>query len=133
MTTHRASEPVAGSVRLADRAAALGLGLALLAGIGWITGMICTVLERPFQERPRAPDRQSRSATLPLTSCEPAPRCPRAAVPCRLAGAEVSGGGTGRHLGRAGARTAPYSGRTVAKRLLVRSCAEWKVFLASSV
>ncbi|MFC5854350.1 morphogenic membrane protein MmpA [Streptomyces chlorus] len=127
--THRASRSVAAVVRPAARAVAFGPALAVLAGVGRIAGMVCTVLEWPFRARPCAPDRQSRSSSSLLTSCEPAPRRPlppspagaegracRRAAP-RLGGgelphrrAEASGGGTGRHLRRAGARAAPYSG-----------------------
>ncbi|MEF9907834.1 morphogenic membrane protein MmpA [Streptomyces sp. P9-A2] len=48
MTTCRASKPVAPAVRPTGRAMAFGLALAVLAGVGWIAGMIYTVLERPF-------------------------------------------------------------------------------------
>ncbi|MFI8307321.1 morphogenic membrane protein MmpA [Streptomyces sp. NPDC085927] len=48
MTTCRASEPVAAVVRPTGRAMALGLVLAGLAGVGWIAGMIYTVLEWRF-------------------------------------------------------------------------------------
>ncbi|MFC5672374.1 morphogenic membrane protein MmpA [Streptomyces incanus] len=155
MTTHRASRSVAAMVRPSERAVALGPAPAVLAGGGWIAGTVRTVPERPFRERPCAPGRQSRSAPSLLTSCEPAPRRPfrrrplpprwsrrvclppgcsatgwrRAAAPSRRNGrwrdrtASAPGGSTGRAV----------QWRTVAKRLLARSCAEWKVFLASSV
>lgn len=48
MTTHRGSDPVDPAVRPTGRATVLGLALAVLAGVGWIAGMIYTVMERPF-------------------------------------------------------------------------------------
>ncbi|MET8220740.1 morphogenic membrane protein MmpA [Streptomyces hirsutus] len=48
MTTRHGSDPVDPAVRPAGRAMAFGLALAVLAGVGWIAGMIYTVLERPF-------------------------------------------------------------------------------------
>ncbi|GGX96096.1 hypothetical protein GCM10010358_57400 [Streptomyces minutiscleroticus] len=43
MTTHRSPKPAA-SVGTADRAVTAALVLALLAALGWLGGMICTVL-----------------------------------------------------------------------------------------
>ncbi|CAM5679063.1 morphogenic membrane protein MmpA [Streptomyces hirsutus] len=48
MTTCRSFKPVDPTVRPTGRAMAFGLALAVLAGVGWIAGMIYTVLERPF-------------------------------------------------------------------------------------
>ncbi|MEG3630269.1 morphogenic membrane protein MmpA [Streptomyces poriticola] len=44
MTTHRAPEPAARPRRPVGRAATAGLALAALAGVGWIAGMIYTVV-----------------------------------------------------------------------------------------
>ncbi|MFF1277352.1 morphogenic membrane protein MmpA [Streptomyces marokkonensis] len=48
MTTHRAPEPVAADARPVERAVTVGLALAVLAGLGWIAGMICTPVEWPL-------------------------------------------------------------------------------------
>ncbi|GAA2570084.1 hypothetical protein GCM10010398_70120 [Streptomyces fimbriatus] len=48
MTTHRAPKPAAPSVQPVERAVTIGLVLAVLAGLGWIAGMIYTVLEWPL-------------------------------------------------------------------------------------
>ncbi|MFD7689583.1 morphogenic membrane protein MmpA [Streptomyces sp. NPDC059781] len=48
MTTHRAPEPVAADGRPAERAVTVGLALAVLAGLGWIVGMVYTLAEWPL-------------------------------------------------------------------------------------
>ncbi len=48
MTTHRAPKPVAGPTQTVERAVTLGLILAVLAGLGWIAGMIYTIAEWPL-------------------------------------------------------------------------------------
>ncbi|WP_208818426.1 morphogenic membrane protein MmpA [Streptomyces marokkonensis] len=48
MTTHRAPEPVAADGRPVERAVTVGLALAVLAGLGWIAGMIYTLVEWPL-------------------------------------------------------------------------------------
>ena len=42
MTTHRASKPLADPDRPVERAVTAALVLAVLAGLGWIAGMIYT-------------------------------------------------------------------------------------------
>jgi hypothetical protein len=44
MTTHRAPKPAASSPQPVERALMAGLILAVLAGVGWIAGMIYTVM-----------------------------------------------------------------------------------------
>jgi hypothetical protein len=48
MTTHRAPKPVAADGRPVERAVTVGLTLAVLAGLGWIAGMIYTLVEWPL-------------------------------------------------------------------------------------
>jgi hypothetical protein len=48
MTTHRAPKPVAGPTQTVERAVTTGLILAVLAGLGWIAGMIYTIAEWPL-------------------------------------------------------------------------------------
>ncbi|KJK39276.1 hypothetical protein UK15_12410 [Streptomyces variegatus] len=48
MTTHRAPKPVAGPTQTVERAVTIGLILAVLAGLGWIAGMIYTITEWPL-------------------------------------------------------------------------------------
>lgn len=48
MTTHRAPEPVTADGRPVERTVTVGLGLAVLAGLGWIVGMIYTLVEWPL-------------------------------------------------------------------------------------
>ncbi|GHH95159.1 morphogenic membrane protein MmpA [Streptomyces capillispiralis] len=48
MTTHRAPKPVAADGRPAERTVIIGLVLAVLAGLGWIAGMIYTLVEWPL-------------------------------------------------------------------------------------
>ncbi|GAP46561.1 predicted protein [Streptomyces azureus] len=48
MTTHRAPKPVAGPTQTVERAVTIGLILAVLAGLGWIAGMIYTIAEWPL-------------------------------------------------------------------------------------
>ncbi|MFE1251314.1 morphogenic membrane protein MmpA [Streptomyces sp. NPDC058735] len=48
MTTHRAPELVAHPTRSVERPLAVGLVLAVLAGLAWIAGMTCTVAEWPL-------------------------------------------------------------------------------------
>ncbi|MFR0355986.1 morphogenic membrane protein MmpA [Streptomyces sediminimaris] len=43
MTTHRTPKPLADPGRPVERAVTAVLVLAVLAGVGWIAGMICTV------------------------------------------------------------------------------------------
>ncbi|CAL9367607.1 hypothetical protein SUDANB146_00794 [Streptomyces sp. enrichment culture] len=45
MSTHRSRRS---SVRLTDRAVTLALTLAVLAGLGWVAGMIYTLLAWPL-------------------------------------------------------------------------------------
>ncbi|WP_185931077.1 MULTISPECIES: morphogenic membrane protein MmpA [unclassified Streptomyces] len=47
MTTHRAPKPVAGG-RPVERAVTVGLALAAIAGLGWIVGMIYTLVRWPL-------------------------------------------------------------------------------------
>ncbi|CAL9641460.1 morphogenic membrane protein MmpA [Streptomyces griseomycini] len=49
MTTHRAPKPAAPSAHPVERAVTIGLVLAVLAGLGWIAGMIYTLLEWPLR------------------------------------------------------------------------------------
>ncbi|CAL9374024.1 hypothetical protein SUDANB126_00935 [Streptomyces sp. enrichment culture] len=48
MTTHRTPEPVAPPAQPVGRAVTIGLILAVPAGLGWIAGMVCTVLGWPL-------------------------------------------------------------------------------------
>lgn len=48
MTTHRAPKPVADPTQSVERAVTIGLILAVLAGLGWIAGMIYTIAEWPL-------------------------------------------------------------------------------------
>lgn len=48
MTTHRAPKPVAAPTQTVERAVTIGLILAVLAGLGWIAGMIYTLAEWPL-------------------------------------------------------------------------------------
>ncbi|MEU9449783.1 hypothetical protein [Streptomyces sp. NPDC048277] len=45
MTTHRAPESVAGPAQPVERAMTAALVLAVLAGSGWVAGMVYTVLQ----------------------------------------------------------------------------------------
>ncbi|MBX9392633.1 hypothetical protein K4749_03235 [Streptomyces sp. TRM72054] len=45
MTAHRAPKPLAHPTRPVERAVTLALVLAVLAGLGWIGGMIYTLAE----------------------------------------------------------------------------------------
>ena len=47
MTTHRAPKPLADPDRPVERAVNAALVLAVLAGLGWIAGMIYTLVEWP--------------------------------------------------------------------------------------
>ncbi|WP_454319680.1 morphogenic membrane protein MmpA [Streptomyces phaeoluteigriseus] len=47
MTTHRAPKPFADPDRPVERAVNAALVLAVLAGLGWIAGMIYTLVEWP--------------------------------------------------------------------------------------
>ncbi|MFI1509098.1 morphogenic membrane protein MmpA [Streptomyces sp. NPDC020597] len=47
MTAHRAPEPLADPDRPVERAVNAALILAVLAGLGWIVGMICTLVRSP--------------------------------------------------------------------------------------
>ncbi|GGW48479.1 hypothetical protein CP966_30895 [Streptomyces galilaeus] len=47
MTTHRAPKPLADPDRHVERAVNAALVLAVLAGLGWIVGMIYTLVEWP--------------------------------------------------------------------------------------
>ncbi|MFG2126697.1 morphogenic membrane protein MmpA [Streptomyces sp. NPDC048751] len=49
MTTHRAPKPLADPNRPVERAVTAALVLALLAGLGWIGGMIYTLVVWPIQ------------------------------------------------------------------------------------
>lgn len=48
MTTHRAPKPLADPNRPVERAVTAALVLALLAGLGWIGGMIYTLVVWPI-------------------------------------------------------------------------------------
>ncbi|MEU1315887.1 morphogenic membrane protein MmpA [Streptomyces tibetensis] len=48
MTTHRAPKPVAAPTQTVERAVTIGLILAVLAGLGWIAGMVYTLAEWPL-------------------------------------------------------------------------------------
>ncbi|MFE6282046.1 morphogenic membrane protein MmpA [Streptomyces sp. NPDC057877] len=48
MTTHRAPKPLSDPDRPVERAVVLGLALAVLAGVGWIGGMIYTLVSWPM-------------------------------------------------------------------------------------
>ncbi|MFE4664813.1 morphogenic membrane protein MmpA [Streptomyces sp. NPDC056716] len=44
MTAHRAPEPLTDPSRPVERAVTAALVLGVLAGLGWIAGMICTLI-----------------------------------------------------------------------------------------
>ncbi|MFI5960545.1 morphogenic membrane protein MmpA [Streptomyces asoensis] len=48
MTTHRAPQPLADPNRPVERAVNAALVLAVLAGLGWIVGMIYTLVQWPL-------------------------------------------------------------------------------------
>lgn len=48
MTTHRAPKPVGADGRPVERAVTIGLALAVVAGLGWIVGMIYTLVQWPL-------------------------------------------------------------------------------------
>ncbi|MCX5267617.1 MULTISPECIES: morphogenic membrane protein MmpA [unclassified Streptomyces] len=48
MTTHRAPKPLADPDRPVERAVNAALILAVLAGLGWIVGMIYTLVQWPL-------------------------------------------------------------------------------------
>ncbi|MFJ6658081.1 morphogenic membrane protein MmpA [Streptomyces sp. NPDC091377] len=48
MTTHRAPEPLSDPGRPVERAVLVGLVLAVVAAVGWIAGMIYTLIEWPL-------------------------------------------------------------------------------------
>ncbi|MFF8035729.1 MULTISPECIES: morphogenic membrane protein MmpA [unclassified Streptomyces] len=48
MTTRRAPRSVAADGRPVGRAVTVGLALAVLAGLGWIAGMVCTLAAWPL-------------------------------------------------------------------------------------
>lgn len=48
MTKHRAPKPVAAGGRPVERAVTVGLALAVVAGLGWIVGMIYTLVQWPL-------------------------------------------------------------------------------------
>ncbi|MFF3935761.1 morphogenic membrane protein MmpA [Streptomyces phaeofaciens] len=48
MTTHRAPKPLADPNRPVERAVNAALALAVLAGVGWIAGMIYTMVQWPL-------------------------------------------------------------------------------------
>ncbi|MGC3003532.1 morphogenic membrane protein MmpA [Streptomyces sp. G35A] len=48
MPTHRAPKPVAAPGRPVERAVTVGLALAVLAGLGWIAGMVYTLVAWPL-------------------------------------------------------------------------------------
>jgi len=48
MTTHRAAKPLADPGRPVERAVTAALVVGVLAGLGWIAGMVYTLLEWPF-------------------------------------------------------------------------------------
>lgn len=48
MTTHRAPETVATPGRPVERAVTAGLALAVLAGAGWVAGMVYTLVTWPL-------------------------------------------------------------------------------------
>lgn len=48
MTTHRAARPVAVDGRPVGRTVTVGLALAVLTGVGWIAGMIYTLVAWPM-------------------------------------------------------------------------------------
>ncbi|MGW4439942.1 morphogenic membrane protein MmpA [Streptomyces sp. NPDC004596] len=47
MTTHRAPKPLTDPNRPVERAVNAALVLCVLAGLGWICGMICTLARWP--------------------------------------------------------------------------------------
>ncbi|MCQ9130726.1 MULTISPECIES: hypothetical protein [Streptomyces] len=48
MTTHRAPKPLADPSRPVERAVNAALVLAVLAGLGWIVGMVYTLVQWPL-------------------------------------------------------------------------------------
>ncbi|MEY9815649.1 hypothetical protein RKD21_005906 [Streptomyces albogriseolus] len=48
MPTHRTARPRRSPVRLTGRAVTLGLALGVLAGAGWVAGMIYTLITWPL-------------------------------------------------------------------------------------
>ncbi|MFE1262750.1 morphogenic membrane protein MmpA [Streptomyces albogriseolus] len=48
MPTHRTARPRRTPVRLTGRAVTLGLALGVLAGAGWVAGMIYTLITWPL-------------------------------------------------------------------------------------
>ncbi|MER6349449.1 morphogenic membrane protein MmpA [Streptomyces sp. NPDC001595] len=48
MTSHRAPKPLADPERPVERAVNAALVLAVVAGLGWIVGMIYTVVQWPL-------------------------------------------------------------------------------------
>jgi hypothetical protein len=48
MTTHRSPKPAAGTTQPVERTVMAALVLSVLAGVGWIGGMIYTVLVWPL-------------------------------------------------------------------------------------
>ena len=48
MTTHRSPKPLADPERPVERAVTAALIVAVLAGVGWIAGMIYTVAQWPL-------------------------------------------------------------------------------------
>lgn len=48
MTTHRAPKPAAGPTQPVERAVMAALVLSVIAGLGWIGGMIYTVMGWPL-------------------------------------------------------------------------------------
>ncbi|GAA0196136.1 hypothetical protein GCM10009536_64700 [Streptomyces thermocarboxydus] len=48
MPTHRTTRPHRTPVRPTTRAVTLGLALAVLAGVGWVAGMIYTLITWPL-------------------------------------------------------------------------------------
>ncbi|MEU6548536.1 hypothetical protein [Streptomyces sp. NPDC046859] len=48
MTTHRSPKPLADPNRPVERAVSAALVVGVLAGLGWIAGMIYTLVEWPF-------------------------------------------------------------------------------------
>ncbi|WP_436839852.1 morphogenic membrane protein MmpA [Streptomyces albogriseolus] len=48
MPTHRTAPLRRTPVRPTGRAVTLGLTLAVLAGVGWVAGMICTLITWPL-------------------------------------------------------------------------------------
>ncbi|MFE5188996.1 morphogenic membrane protein MmpA [Streptomyces sp. NPDC056628] len=48
MTTHRSPKPLADPGRPVERAVTAALVVGVLAGFGWIAGMVYTLVEWPF-------------------------------------------------------------------------------------